>query len=191
MLETCAHFSSHYHSGKIFKVVAPNWWDLYLITTEQMVVHLSICCREIWQRYKNTLSEKDDVHTRLMRAYKEVPQAYFVGLLISMIIISILGCEIFIDQLQLRWWGVLLACGIAFFFTLPLGVICATTNQVSHFHIYLSSFWFCSICHRESSAHPRDKSIICWYFTFLFEVLYSCRVLSSMHHVALQVWSHS
>ncbi|CAK9277033.1 unnamed protein product [Sphagnum jensenii] len=91
--------------------------------------------REIWQRYKNTLSEKDDVHTRLMRAYKEVPQAYFVGLLISMIIISILGCEIFIDQLQLRWWGVLLACGIAFFFTLPLGVICATTNQLPGLNI--------------------------------------------------------
>jgi OPT family small oligopeptide transporter len=91
--------------------------------------------REIWQRYKNALSEKDDVHTRLMRAYKEVPQAYFVGLLISMIIISIVGCEIFIDQLQLRWWGVLLACGIAFFFTLPLGVICATTNQLPGLNI--------------------------------------------------------
>ncbi|KAJ6366731.1 hypothetical protein OIU77_003167 [Salix suchowensis] len=33
------------------------------------------------------------------------------------------------EQLQLPWWGVLLACGIAVFFTLPIGVITATTNK--------------------------------------------------------------
>ncbi|KAK1571944.1 hypothetical protein Q3G72_025262 [Acer saccharum] len=32
-------------------------------------------------------------------------------------------------SLQLPWWGVLLACGIALFFTLPIGIITATTNQ--------------------------------------------------------------
>lgn len=39
--------------------------------------------------------------------------------------LSILQC------LQLPWWGVMLACAIAFFFTLPIGIIAATTNQVS------------------------------------------------------------
>ncbi|GMP27131.1 hypothetical protein CsSME_00003260 [Camellia sinensis var. sinensis] len=37
--------------------------------------------------------------------------------------------EYYNDQLQLKWWGVLLACGLALFFTLPIGVITATTNQ--------------------------------------------------------------
>ncbi|OMP06990.1 Oligopeptide transporter OPT superfamily [Corchorus olitorius] len=32
-------------------------------------------------------------------------------------------------QLQLPWWGVLLACALALFFTLPIGVIQATTNM--------------------------------------------------------------
>ncbi|CAK9158206.1 unnamed protein product [Ilex paraguariensis] len=39
------------------------------------------------------------------------------------------ACEYYNDILQLPWWGVLLACGIALFFTLPVGIIAATTNQ--------------------------------------------------------------
>lgn len=43
---------------------------------------------------------------------------------------SIYACEGFDKQLQLPWWGILLACAIALFFTLPIGIIQATTNQV-------------------------------------------------------------
>ena len=70
------------------------------------------------------------MHTRLMKEYKEVPQYWFLGILAATIIISIVACEVYNDQLQLRWWGVLLACGLAVFFTLPIGVITAITNQV-------------------------------------------------------------
>ncbi|TYI54048.1 hypothetical protein E1A91_D11G048500v1 [Gossypium mustelinum] len=63
---------------------------------------------EILQRSKSAFQEtKMDVHTKLMRKYKQY----------------------YNDQLQLPWWGVLLACGLAIFFTLPVGVITATTNQ--------------------------------------------------------------
>jgi hypothetical protein len=84
----------------------------------------------MWQRIRNPLNEKPDVHTKLMKAYKEVPQYWFLGFLGFMIGLAILACEYYNDQLQLRWWGVLFACAIALFFTLPLGVIAATTNQV-------------------------------------------------------------
>ncbi|PIN02640.1 Sexual differentiation process protein ISP4 [Handroanthus impetiginosus] len=33
------------------------------------------------------------------------------------------------STLQLPWWGVLLACAVSFFYTLPIGIISATTNQ--------------------------------------------------------------
>ena len=39
-------------------------------------------------------------------------------------------CEYYNDQLQLPWWGVVLACAVAISFTLPVGIIRATTNQV-------------------------------------------------------------
>lgn len=80
---------------------------------------------------KLALREKrNDVHTRLMSRYKQVPEWWFLCLLVVTIATTIFSCEYCKDQLQLPWWGVLLACGLAFFFTLPIGIIAATTNQV-------------------------------------------------------------
>ncbi|RWR80794.1 oligopeptide transporter 7-like protein [Cinnamomum micranthum f. kanehirae] len=85
---------------------------------------------EIWRLTKSAFNEKRmDVHTRLMRKYKQVPEWWFVCILIANIALTIFACEYYNEQLQLPWWGVLLACGLAFFFTLPIGIITATTNQ--------------------------------------------------------------
>ncbi|KAF3956477.1 hypothetical protein CMV_018393 [Castanea mollissima] len=85
---------------------------------------------EIWQLSKSALQEKKtDVHTKLMRKYKQVPQWWFMCLLVVNIVATIFACRYYIDQLQLPWWSILLACSLALFFTLPVGVITATTNQ--------------------------------------------------------------
>lgn len=74
-----------------------------------------------------------DVHTRLMRKnYEAVPQWWFHGLLLLVLAVSIFACEGFGRQLQLPYWGVILAMALALVFTLPVGVIAATTNQVPH-----------------------------------------------------------
>ncbi|CAI9106546.1 OLC1v1005730C1 [Oldenlandia corymbosa var. corymbosa] len=71
-----------------------------------------------------------DIHTRLMkRNYKAVPDWWFHGILIVVFGLSLFCCEGFGGQLQLPWWGLILACGIAWFFTLPIGIIQATTNM--------------------------------------------------------------
>ncbi|KAG0450200.1 hypothetical protein HPP92_027042 [Vanilla planifolia] len=83
-----------------------------------------------WRQVKDTTKEKtEDVHTRLMRNYESVPQWWFYVLLVLVIPLSIFTCVGFGGQLQLPWWGILLACAMALFFTLPIGVITATTNQ--------------------------------------------------------------
>lgn len=87
--------------------------------------------RDIWQLSKSAFSEKKmDVHTKLMQKYKQVPEWWFTCILLINIAVTLLICQIYNDQLQLPWWGILLACGLAFFFTLPVGVITATANQV-------------------------------------------------------------
>lgn len=68
-----------------------------------------------------------------MRKYKQVPEWWFVIILIGNIALTIFACEYYIEQLQLPWWGVLLACAIAILFTLPIGIITAITNQVIFF----------------------------------------------------------
>jgi OPT family oligopeptide transporter len=85
---------------------------------------------EIWLLSKSAFQEKRmDIHTKLMRRYKQVPEWWFICILIANIGTTIFACEYYNEELQLPWWGVLFACSIAFFFTLPIGIIKATTNQ--------------------------------------------------------------
>ncbi|XP_019182413.1 PREDICTED: oligopeptide transporter 7-like isoform X1 [Ipomoea nil] len=116
---------------------------LYLSTIFTMTYAFSFACfvativhvalfhgPDLWQLSKSAFQEKSmDVHTKLMKRYKEVPEWWFTGILLVNISATVLICECFKNQLQLPWWGVLLACGFAFVFTLPIGIITATTNQ--------------------------------------------------------------
>lgn len=93
-----------------------------------------------------------DVHTRLMKKnYEEVPQYWFHIILVLMVALAIFACEGFNHQLQLPWWGVLLACLLAFSFTLPVGIIQATTNNVI------------SNCLKMGSRSPNDLGLISSY----------------------------
>lgn len=98
---------------------------------EQVFICLSIS-RTIWQQTKASFQDKySDVHTRLMKKnYEAVPQWWFYLLLLLVIGLAMLACEGFGGQLQLPYWGILLAVALALFFTLPIGIITATTNQV-------------------------------------------------------------
>ncbi|KAE9619663.1 putative oligopeptide transporter, OPT superfamily [Lupinus albus] len=93
--------------------------------------------KNIWSLWKKTTStakkgnDEGDVHTRIMKKnYEQVPEWWFMIILALMIIMSLVACEGFGKQLQLPWWGFLLSLGIALVFTLPIGVIQATTNMV-------------------------------------------------------------
>ncbi|KAK0601663.1 hypothetical protein LWI29_026194 [Acer saccharum] len=86
---------------------------------------------EIWKN--TTTAAKDqfgEVHTRLMKKnYEAVPQWWFQLILVLTFGLSLYALEGFDKQLQLPWWGLILACAMAFVFTLPVGVIQATTNM--------------------------------------------------------------
>ncbi|KAG0464497.1 hypothetical protein HPP92_020566 [Vanilla planifolia] len=90
-----------------------------------------------WNKSKECAEESvQDVHSRLMRNYESVPLCWFHILLVVLIALSIYTCMGFHRQLQLPVWGVLLACGISFFLTLPIGVIMATTNQAPQLTVF-------------------------------------------------------
>ncbi|XP_050376831.1 oligopeptide transporter 7-like isoform X1 [Argentina anserina] len=101
------------------------------------IVHVALFHgREIWEQSKSSFKEKKmDIHTRLMQRYNQVPEWWFVAILLSNIALTIFTCEYYNEQLQLPWWGVLLACAIAILFTLPIGIITAITNQTPGLNI--------------------------------------------------------
>ncbi|XP_042011367.1 oligopeptide transporter 7-like [Salvia splendens] len=92
--------------------------------------------REIWEQSKSSFNEKEkDIHTKLMSKYRQVPEWWFWCILVGNVMLTIFACEYYNEQLQLPWWGVVLACAIAIFFTLPIGIITAITNQTPGLNI--------------------------------------------------------
>ncbi|KAL8150852.1 hypothetical protein V2J09_020660 [Rumex salicifolius] len=83
----------------------------------------------LWSQARAKINEFSDVHSRIMkRNYEAVPQKWFVILLAVTVGLALFACEGFGGELQLPWWGLLMACALAASFTLPIGIIQATTN---------------------------------------------------------------
>ncbi|KAI4375907.1 hypothetical protein MLD38_013723 [Melastoma candidum] len=91
--------------------------------------------REIYERYRASHNAKADIHTRLMRKYKDIPAWWFYLLLILSIVVSLLLCIFLNDEVQMPWWGLLFGSALAFIFTLPISIITATTNQTPGLNI--------------------------------------------------------
>ncbi|CAL9093317.1 unnamed protein product, partial [Musa acuminata var. zebrina] len=85
---------------------------------------------DIWRQSKSAMNSlKLDIHGKLMRRYKQVPQWWFVVLLAGSIVLSLMLSFVWKEEVQLPWWGMIFAFGLAWLVTLPIGVIQATTNQ--------------------------------------------------------------
>ncbi|KAI5065225.1 hypothetical protein GOP47_0019920 [Adiantum capillus-veneris] len=86
--------------------------------------------KEIWESTKQSIkSNRIDIHTKLMKRYQDIPNWWFSLLAFVSIGGSVAMCIIYKNELQLPWWGILLACFLSCTFTLPIGILTATTNQ--------------------------------------------------------------
>ncbi|KAF9126276.1 hypothetical protein BGX30_015305 [Mortierella sp. GBA39] len=82
--------------------------------------------REIIARWKSARDENEDIHSRLMRAYPEVPDWWY-GLLFGITFgLSIVTVEVWH---YMPWWALFLAFALAAIFVLPVGIVQAITNQ--------------------------------------------------------------
>lgn len=87
--------------------------------------------RDILKQSRSAMKNvKLDIHAKLMKSYKQVPEWWFLILLIGSIVLSLLMSFLWKGDVQLPWWGMIFAFGLAWVVTLPIGVIQATTNQV-------------------------------------------------------------
>ncbi|KAK7824780.1 oligopeptide transporter 4, partial [Quercus suber] len=91
--------------------------------------------REIYERYRASYKGKEDIHTKLMKRYKDIPSWWFYLLLVVTMAVSLALCIFLNNQVQMPWWGLLFAAAMAFTFTLPISIITATTNQTPGLNI--------------------------------------------------------
>lgn len=79
------------------------------------------------------LMNREDVHNRLMKRYKDAPMRWYLITFVSMLMVGIFVVEYY--PVHLPWYGLLLALGICTVLFIPIGIVMAITNQ--HSSIYL------------------------------------------------------
>ncbi|KAF0906793.1 hypothetical protein E2562_012579 [Oryza meyeriana var. granulata] len=105
-------------------------YGLGFATIAATITHVTLFHgKEIYRRFRASRRDKPDVHTRLMRSYRDVPSWWFYAMLALSVAVSLVLCTVLRKEVQLPWWGLLFACAMAFVFTLPISIITATTNQ--------------------------------------------------------------
>lgn len=117
-----------------------NYSPLFISTTFAMAYGLSFAAiaslivytylhhsKTIWRQYKNSTTEKPDIHMKLMRKYKEAPTWWYMSLFVIMLGLGFV--TVLAYPTNLNWWSFLLAVAISFTFSLPIGIIQAVTNN--------------------------------------------------------------
>ncbi|KAF9935332.1 hypothetical protein FBU30_003122 [Linnemannia zychae] len=83
--------------------------------------------KEIRDQWRAAIAMKDhDIHSRMMKKYKEVPQWWYATLFLVSLSMSIFCVE---KWHYLPWYYLLVSLAIAFVFALPVGIVQAVTNQ--------------------------------------------------------------
>lgn len=70
--------------------------------------------------------EKEDVHNRLMKAYKECPDWWYATTFVIFLVFAIVAMRCWDTEMPI--WSVFVALVIAFVFLFPVGIITAITN---------------------------------------------------------------
>ncbi|KAL8996998.1 MAG: hypothetical protein Q9188_006433 [Gyalolechia gomerana] len=81
----------------------------------------------------DTSMQAEDVHSRLMRHYQDVPVGWYLATFFAMLAIGIFVVEYY--PVHLPWYGLLLALAITAMLYIPVGIVMAITNQ--HSSLYL------------------------------------------------------
>ncbi|KAG0259961.1 hypothetical protein BG011_002237 [Mortierella polycephala] len=88
--------------------------------------------KEIVARFKTRSGDRGDIHTKLMRAYPEVPDLWYLILFVVCAVLSFITC---VQYDYMPWWALILALVIAFVLVLPLGLVLAITNLQVEFNV--------------------------------------------------------
>ncbi|KAF9437307.1 hypothetical protein BGZ76_001256 [Entomortierella beljakovae] len=92
------------------------------------IVHI-ICFhgKDIIKSWKAAINDKDlDIHQKMMAIYPEVPQLWYAAFFVVMVALSIVTVEVY--DLQLPWWGLILAVVFGWALSLPICAMQAITG---------------------------------------------------------------
>ncbi|KAF2106447.1 OPT oligopeptide transporter protein-domain-containing protein [Lophiotrema nucula] len=102
-------------------------YGLSFATIASVVVYTYLNYRHIIvSQFKNSKSEKPDIHMKLMSKYKEVPEWWYGALFLLMFVLSFV--TVLAYPTEFAWWAFLISIIFATVMSLPIGIIQAITN---------------------------------------------------------------
>ncbi|MCJ1278809.1 hypothetical protein MMC21_006627 [Puttea exsequens] len=82
--------------------------------------------KSLWRRARNIQTDEEDVHYRMMRKYKDVPQWWYASLFLVMLGISLGVCLGW--PTRMHWWAFFVSIIIALVWFVPIGMIQGMTS---------------------------------------------------------------
>ncbi|KAB8298088.1 hypothetical protein EYC80_001850 [Monilinia laxa] len=82
--------------------------------------------QEIWILARAIRGSLDDNHTKMMRKYKPVPGWWYIAFFLVMMAMSLAAVCAY--PTHLTWWALIIALLMSLVWTIPVGIIYATTN---------------------------------------------------------------
>ena len=126
------------------------WFATYTLVLSYIWIkewsRLSRQVKEAWRSIFSGASvymSHDDPHSRMMRGYKEVPEWWFLAVLLVANIFGIIGAYCW--PTQTPWWAVLAVTGVSALFAIPTAFLLATANASPNFDALwqlLAGVWF-------------------------------------------------
>ncbi|KAF9912353.1 hypothetical protein EC991_011045 [Linnemannia zychae] len=122
----------------------------------------------ILKSWRSTRGDKDeDIHTKLMRSYPEIPQLWYAAFYVVMLGLSMMVCEVY--NLQLPWWGMIVACAFGWLLTMPICAMTAVTGYGPGLNVITEL-----VCGYMLPGKPIANMVFkCYGFTVMFQ----CRAL--------------
>ncbi|KAI9731327.1 MAG: hypothetical protein M1834_005230 [Cirrosporium novae-zelandiae] len=107
-------------------------YGLGFASVTSILVHTALYHRDtIWQGMKRTIGrnateEEPDIHLKLMRKYKNVPQWWYITVLLIMFGLSV--AFMYVYDTGLPWYGLILSMAVNFVLLVPVGIMQAICN---------------------------------------------------------------
>jgi OPT family small oligopeptide transporter len=99
-----------------------------------VIVHTGVWySRDIARRFRNSLKDERDIHSRLMQVYPEVPHWWYASIGVVTVIFLLVSISVFHTGLPI--WAAIIALIFATILAIPLAMIQAITNQSISFNV--------------------------------------------------------
>lgn len=90
---------------------------------------------DVWNRARNAKYDEPDIHLKLMRKYKEVPEWWFLIIFAISFACGLIAALAW--DTHLPWWAYILCVAIGLILFIPIGIVQAISNQQTGLNVIM------------------------------------------------------